>query len=384
MIYPVIEKNREKKLVIGITAEGSVNLLQGQLEHFKSLGYQTYLLAPYSERSAAFCLREGCVHLIIDIEREINPIKDLKTLRSIIKIFREIRPDIINLGTPKVSLLGMIAGSIVGVKKRIYTCRGFRFENEIGLKRKVLVGMEKVTAFFSDTIICISPSLKKYAIAQGIFKEEKTFVINKGSSNGLDLAKFSLINIDLAKQNTFLKKNNLVDKFIFGFVGRLVRDKGLFDLLTAFEILYEKNKNVRLLLLGSDITSSTEEKKELEKYKDHPGLLFLGFQNDVPFYMSMFDVMVLPSHREGFGNVYIQAAALGVACIGCDITGVKDAVSQNFNGLLVQPKSQNELYNAMESLYLQPEVVEKFGKNGQLWAENFDRQIIWDNLNDFY
>ena len=132
-----------KKLVIGITYEGTVNLLQGQLEYFKSLGYQTYLLGPYSERSAAFCRNEGCEHLVINIEREISLLKDLKTLWSIIKIFRKVKPDIINLGTPKVSLLGMIAGYVVGIEKRFYTCRGFRFEHEEGLKRKILVLMGK-------------------------------------------------------------------------------------------------------------------------------------------------------------------------------------------------------------------------------------------------
>ena len=137
-----------KKLVIGITAEGTVNLLQGQLDYFKSLGYETYLLGPYSERSAAFCKNEGCEHLVINIEREISPLKDLRTLWTIIMIFRKVKPDIINLGTPKVSLLGMIAGFIVGVEKRIYTCRGFRFEHEKGLKRKAT--LKPLLDFFSQ------------------------------------------------------------------------------------------------------------------------------------------------------------------------------------------------------------------------------------------
>ena len=148
-----------KKLLVGITAEGSVNLLLGQLAYFKSLGYKTYLLAPYSERSAKFCENEGCEHLVINIEREISIWKDIKTLWQILKIFGRVKPDIINLGTPKVSLLGMIAGSWVGVPKRIYTCRGFRFEHEAGLKKKILIGMEKITAYFAHDVICISHSV---------------------------------------------------------------------------------------------------------------------------------------------------------------------------------------------------------------------------------
>ena len=373
-----------KKLVVGITAEGSVSLLEGQLKHFKSLGYETFLLAPYSERSSKFCKDEGCVHLIIKIERKISPLSDLKTLFSLIKIFREVKPDIINLGTPKVSLLGMIAGAIVGVKKRIYTCRGFRFENEKGIKKTILVQMEKVTGFFAKKIICISPSLQNLAITENVFKAPKTMVINRGSSNGINLSKFSTEVVDQVAKDKFVTENNLKNKFIFGFVGRLVKEKGLSELLLAFEKLYKYNKDVCLIFLGSDITANVEEKKCLKRYKNHPAILFLGFQNDVPLYMSTFDVMVLPSQREGFGNVYIQAAALGVPCIGCDITGVKDAVSHNFNGILVEPKCEDQLYDAMEKLYLDKELAERFGKNGLVWAQNFDREIIWSQMDKIY
>ncbi len=376
--------NNQKKLIVGITAEGSVSLLEGQLAYFKSLGYETYLLAPLSERSEVFCIKENCKHLVIDIDREINPIKDFKTLLSIIKIFKEVKPDIINLGTPKVSLLGMIAGFFVGIKQRIYTCRGFRFENETGIKRLILVSMEKVTAFFANKIICISPSLKKYAVDNSIFNKEKTLVINKGSSNGLDLAKFSIDKIDLIKQNEFINQHELQNKFIFGFVGRLVKDKGLFDLLNVFDRLYSDNKDIRLLILGSDITSNHTEKSFVKKYKNHPAIIFLNFQSDVSFYMSMFNVMVLPSHREGFGNVYIQAAAMGVPCIGYDITGVRDAVAHNFNGLLVQPKSESQLFEAMKTLYLEKDLANQFGQNGIIWSSNFNNKIIWDGMNNIY
>jgi len=163
---------KQKKLVVGITAESSVNLLLGQLAYFKSLGYKTYLLAPYSDRSAKFCKDEDCEHLIINIEREISLFKDLRTLWQIINYFYKIKPDIINLGTPKVSLLGMIAARILGVKKRIYTCRGFRFEHEKGLKRKILISMEKVTSLFAQKVICISHSVKELGLKNKIFSNE--------------------------------------------------------------------------------------------------------------------------------------------------------------------------------------------------------------------
>jgi hypothetical protein len=145
-----------KKLIIGITAEGSVNLLLGQLAYYKEQGYETYLMAPYSERSAAFCKTEGCVHLVINIEREISPWKDLKTLWQIYQLFKKVKPDSINFGTPKVSLLGMLAGAFLGIRKRIYTCRGFRFEHEKGVKRSILIKMEQITSLFAHHVISIT------------------------------------------------------------------------------------------------------------------------------------------------------------------------------------------------------------------------------------
>lgn len=373
-----------KKLIIGVTAEGSVNLLQGQLAYFKALGYQTYLLGPYSERSAKFCKDEGCEHLIIDINREISPFKDLKTLWNIIKTFRKVKPDIINLGTPKVSLLGMIAGYITGVKKRIYTCRGFRFEHENGMKRKVLLGMEKITSNLAHKIICISPSLRSFAIENNVFDKNKTVVINQGSSNGIDLNKFSQNNINLIKKREFLEDNNLTDKFIYGFVGRLVNDKGIFELLKVFEKLYLTNKGIYLLVLGSDITSNIQEKKKLENYRNHPGICFLGFKSDIEVYISMFDVLVLPTHREGFGNAFIQAAALGVPSIGTNIIGVKDAINDGYNGLIIAPKNEEQLEEEMLKIFYNSSLRKKYGINGPKWAQNFDREVIWKGLDKIY
>ena len=180
-----------KKLIVGITAPGSVILIAGQMNYFKSLGYETYLLAPTDERVTAYCLREGCTHLPVNLEREISPLKDIKALFQIITHLRKIKPDVVNFGTPKVSLLGMIAAKILAVKNRIYTCRGFRFETEKGTKKKILIFLEKIISKCSHQIICISPSLKEFGINLNIFSETKAIVINKGSSNGINLAKFN-------------------------------------------------------------------------------------------------------------------------------------------------------------------------------------------------
>jgi glycosyltransferase involved in cell wall biosynthesis len=380
-------KMKPKKLIIGITAEGTVNLLQDQLRHFKTLGYQTYLLGPLSQRSAAFCKKEGCEHLVIDIEREISPLNDLKTLWSIIKIFKAIKPDIINLGTPKVSLLGMIAGTYVGVKKRIYTCRGFRFEHEKGFKRRLLISMEKITSKLAHEVICISKSVKTLGISHQIFNEDKVHVIHKGSSNGVNL---NLFNPELDQYNDVKNKVradfNLEKSFVFGFLGRIVDRKGINELFQVFNEIYNKNQNARLLLVGPFEMNQIADKKIIDKIDGHPGIINFGKvkQEEVPGFMLAMDVFVLPAWWEGFGNVLVQAAAMGLPVISTTGTGTVDAVSDGYNGILVPVKNKEKLQNAMEKMMGDKKKRKEYGENGILWAQNFDRQLIWKGLNKIY
>ena len=378
---------KSKKLIIGITAEGSVNLLLGQMAFYKSQGYKTFLLAPHSERSANFCKNEGCEHLIIDIEREISLVKDLKTLLKIYRIFKKIKPDIINLGTPKVSLLGMVAAFAVGVPKRIYTCRGFRFEHEKGNKRKVLIVMEKITSYFAHKVICISNSVEDLGLKHQIFKIDKSIVINKGSSNGVNLSLFNPNDLNFQNVKKELqKKYNLENKLVFGFLGRIVDRKGINELYEVFCQMYLSNENYRLFLVGPFEISQIEDKSLIEKINNHPGIINYGRvkQEDVPGYILTMDVFVLPAWWEGFGNVLVQAAAMGIPVISTTGTGTIDAVSDGFNGVLIPIKNKKKLNEAMSKLAEDESLREQFGKNGLVWAKNFDREIIWQQLATIY
>lgn len=378
---------KSKKLIIGITAEGSVNLLLGQLAFYKSQGYETFLLAPYSERSAAFCKNEGCEHLIIDIEREISPVKDLKTLLKIYTIFKKIKPDIINLGTPKVSLLGMLAAFAVRVPKRIYTCRGFRFEHEKGNKRKVLIAMEKITSYFAHKVICISNSVEDLGIKHQIFKKNKSIVINKGSSNGVNLSLFNPNDLNFQNvKNELQQKYNLENKLVFGFLGRIVDRKGINELYEVFSEMYSVNENYRMFLVGPFEISQIDDKSLIEKIDNHPGIINYGRvkQEDVPGFILTMDIFVLPAWWEGFGNVLVQAAAMGIPVISTTGTGTIDAVSDDFNGILIPVKDKIKLKEAMSKLAEDESLRQQFGKNGLVWAKNFDREIIWQQLDKIY
>lgn len=373
-----------KRLIIGISAEGSVVLLEGQAKYFVENGYQTFLLSPYSERVKEFCERECCTHLRINIKREISLISDIVVLLRIVYLFLKIKPDIINLGTPKVSLLGMIAGRLVGVKRRIYTCRGFRFEHETGLKRLILIAMERITARNANKIVCISPSLKKFGIENRLFNEEKAIVINAGSSNGFDLSRFSPLSVSKNSVDQLKIQLGIQDKFVFGFVGRIVDRKGINELYEAFDAICNTLPDIKLLIVGSFEEKQISNKAIIQSIKSHENILHVGSQKDVPLYITLMNILILPAWWEGFGNVLVQAAALGVPVIGTETTGVKDAVSNNYNGLLIEPRNTDQLVKAMRTLYDDKRLRDKFGSNGIEWAKNFDNKTIWKGLEEVY
>lgn len=375
---------RKKKLIVGITAPGSVNLLRGQLKYFHNKGFETYLIAPDDQKTRAFCAQENCTLLPVKIEREISLFRDLISLWVIIRHFYRVKPDIVNLGTPKMGLLGMIAAKLLGVKRRIYTCRGFRYEHEKGFKRKILMFMERLTGIFAHEIICISPSVKELGVKDKIFKPEKCRVIHKGSSNGINTEKFNPAIISQVEKQSLIKKLNLSNTFVFGFVGRLIDRKGIAELYAAFDQVYKKDKDAALIIVGPLEFEQISDKSLVNKLKSHPGIIMPGRTDNVPLYLSIMDVFVLPAWWEGFGNVFVEAAAMGIPVISTKGTGTKDAVSDGFNGILVDVKDVTQLTSAMLDLKDNREKRIQMGKNGIQWAKNFDTKIIWEGLDELY
>lgn len=373
-----------KKLVVGITAAGSVGLLPGQLKYFTDKGYKTYLLSPRTERSEAFCEREGCELLAVEMKREISPLHDLIAFFKILFIFIKIKPDIVNLGTPKVSLLGMVAAYLLGIKRRIYTCRGLRYEHESGNLKRILILMEKITSFCANEVNCISNSVRELGIKDGIFKKEKSSVIQMGSSNGINLKHFNPELISLDDQVKLKRELHIEGKFIYGFLGRIIDRKGITELIQAFSILYESNPNIRLLLVGPVEESQIKNLKILDEIKSHEGIIWPGRTDNVPLYLSIMDVFVLPAWWEGFGNVLVQAAAMGIPVISTTGTGTIDAVKHEFNGLLVPVKDVQNLATAMKNLYDNEKLRFEMGKNGLEWSKKFENSIIWEGLEKLY
>lgn len=373
-----------KKLIVGVTHPISTILLRGQLKFMSEHGFQVFLMADSSKNLDSFCKEENCTYIPIHIKREISLFNDIRTLFEVLSVLRKIRPDIVNFGTPKMGLIGMLASFFLKVQLRVYTCRGFRFETAEGLLRTLLIGMERLSGKCSTKVICISPSLCEQAIALNIFSREKICLINKGSSNGIDLNLFSINSIDLEKRKNILLHNNLVDSFVYGFVGRICEDKGIKELYEVFSRIHFFNKSSRLLLIGK--IEDSLDKTFLSNMLSHAGVVYLGVipKIELPTYFSIFNVFVLPTHREGFGNVLIEASAIGIPVITTTATGAKDAVRNGYNGILIPLNDIVELEKAMLRLQNNSEMRKKYANNGVMWAQNFKQELIWNGLLNIY
>lgn len=376
--------NSKLKLITGITAPGSVNLLRGQLQYFNQQGFETYLMAPHDARTLDYCARENSGLLGVDISREIDIPNDIKSLVKIYRHLQRVKPDVVNMGTPKMGLLGLIAAKFLGVKRRIYTCRGFRYEHETGFKRWLLINMERLAGYCAQDIICISQSVKELAIKDRVFKPAKCHVLHYGSSNGINTARFRPDVISSEDKGNLIKQLGLHGNFVFGFVGRLIDRKGISELYHAFSKLYIEEPASRLLIVGPAEFEQITDKSLVEKLKGHPGVLMPGRTDNVPLYLSVMDVFVLPAWWEGFGNVLVEAASMGIPVISTKGTGTRDAVKDGYNGILVEIKNADQLYNAMLEMRQNHDKRKQFGANGIKWAGNFDSNLIWGGMKDLF
>lgn len=380
----VREVPNKPKLMLGITCASSTVLIAGQGRYFVSKGYDVFVLGPSGGKIEGYCKKEGCRHLAVEMEREISMFSDLLSLLTLIRIIWKISPDIVNFGTPKISLLGLCAAFLLRVPMRVYTSRGLRYEHEIGLKKFILIAMEKLTGLFAHSILYISDSLREKASSDGVHPQKKALVIPPGSSNGVDLTRFSPKSVCESHKNLLQKQLSLDGKFVFGFVGRLIERKGIAELVRAFVDLRRSHDNVKLILVGGVDEAQFSNQKLLRLIRQHPNIEWLGSQEDIPLHLSIMDVFVLPAWWEGFGNVLIQAAAMGVPVISTQVTGCRDAVCDGFNGTLIPANDVEALKAQMERYLENAELRRDQGFNGRLWAERFKSQIIWDGLDKIY
>lgn len=323
--------------------------------------------------------REGVKIEPIKIERDISLIKDIKSLVQLILFFIKEKPKIIHSNTPKSSLLSMIAGWITGVKIRIYTIGGLRFEGSHGIKRAILILMEHVSCFFATHVLCESIGVKEKILDEGI-NESKLIILKPSNLNGIDTEYFdpnSYITADIRKEFGICN-----DDFVFLFVGRVVKDKGVKELLDAFELLTKNIKSIKLFIVGPNDGDSKFYDIMKARFERINGIEYLDQLDDVRKILVASNCLVLPSYREGFPNVVLEAGSMGKPVIMTNVNGHLEYLNKS-NGLLVEIGSVNDLYMAMQNIFLNRD---NYSSNEirKFVIENFDCKKVQKSLLKFY
>lgn len=362
-------------------------LLMGQHQFMAENGFEVVGVSSDSYELAEVQNEEQIRVAVVEMTRVISPVKDLKSLWKFYRLCRKEKPEIVHSHTPKAGIVGMLGAKLAGVPVRLHTVAGLPLMEATGIKRKVLDFVEKLTYSCATNVYPNSNGLYDFILDNNYTSKEKLKVLANGSSNGIDtdLFKPELIS---EQQRTVLKRelNIQPGDFIFVFVGRLVGDKGINELVKSFSQIDTNRYSCKLLLVGpleSHLDPLLPE--TLEKIESDPGIIAVGSQRDVRPYFAISDALVFPSYREGFPNVVMQAGAMGLPGIVSDINGCNEIIEEGKNGLIVPAKDTEQLKAAMLKLMTDKEYYNYLKQNARPMIETrYKQRVVWNALLEEY
>ena len=380
-----------KKQIIRITTVplSLSGLLKGQLrfmsQYFDILGISSKGEDNHLDKLIEL---EGIPTVAVEMTRKITPLKDLTAVYQLYKVFKKEKPFIVHSHTPKAGTLGMLAAFLAGVPHRLHTIAGLPLVEATGLKRTLLNTVESITYTCATKIYPNSYGLKDIILEEGFTTESKLKVIANGSSNGIDTSIFNPELFNDTDKNLALRTqlNIEAQDFVFVFIGRLVTDKGINELVSAFKNLYAKQNHIKLLLVGPYETELDPLLPETLEFIEHSGAVInTGWVDDVRPYFAISNALTFPSYREGFPNVVMQAGAMELPCIVTDINGCNEIVDHEKTGLIIPVKNTEALQQAMETVLDLGDEAVNMGKRCRTHiVNNFERQVVWDALLDEY
>ena len=342
-----------------------------QLKYLSENGFDVSVICS-SDDSLLSELGEKIHFIPVDMPRGLSIFKSISVIRKLIKIFKQESFNFIQYSTPNAALYGAIAAKICRVKIRNYHLMGFRYLGAKGILKVILKFLEKITCRLSSSIECVSKSNLELGVEEGIFAKNKATVVWNGSTGGIDLDRFSIENRTEWRNEIRNKLGYSKNDFIYGFVGRITKDKGIDELLEAF---LNSAHNAKLLMVGEFENEQELNHDLLSNAKSNNQIKFVGAVNDVEKYFAAIDMLVLPSYREGFGNVVIESAAMGTPAIVSDIPGPRDAVIPNKTAILVPPNNTMALENIFSTV--SKETIISLGKEAADFSKNnFDQNIL--------
>ncbi len=350
-----------------------------QFRFFKDKGHHMFVACSESQYLPDYSKLQGFDYLETPVNRSISLRDDFSSIRNLCRYIRKNKIDTVVGHTPKGGLLAMIAARLCGVKKRIYFRHGLVYETSSGLKRFILKTVDRVTSLCSTQIVCVSPSVLSRSIEDRLAPARKQLILNHGTCNGVDTSgHFNPDNVDPAAVEALRTKYGIKPgDFVIGYSGRLVRDKGIIELVKAFDSLKDAD-NCKLLLVGMFEERDALPEDIRERILSDPRIIFTGFVNGgMENYYALMDLYVLPSYREGFPTGVLEAQSMAKPVVTTRVTGCCDSIVDGVTGLFADntPESLAEkidrirLHNAID------------GNNGRRWVvENFDSRIIWKEI----
>jgi glycosyltransferase involved in cell wall biosynthesis len=376
-----------KKIIrISTVASSLSTLLKGQL-HFMNNHYEIVGIASDRDCLAKVSRDEGIRTILVKMTRVITPFKDLKAVFELYRIFKKEKPFIVHTHTPKAGTLGMFAAKLAGVPHRLHTIAGLPLLEATGPKRILLNVVEKLTYASATRILPNSFVLRDIIIEEKFCSKNKLEVIANGSSNGIDTEHYDRKKVSPKHIDALEKQLQITPQdMVFLFIGRVVKDKGINELVNAFDDLSKSHSNTKLIIVGPS-------EKELDPIDDitetliksNKNIYETGMVEDIRPYVAISDVLTFPSYREGFPNVVLQASCMETPCIVTDINGCNEIISDNFNGLIIPVKDSDALKESMLHLYDNPEKTKELAKNArQNIIDKYKRELVWKELLKLY
>jgi glycosyltransferase involved in cell wall biosynthesis len=315
--------------------------------------------------------------------RKITPIKDFISLIKLISFLKKERPLIIHSHTPKAGILAMLASKITNIPIRLHTVAGLPLMEEKGNKKKMLELIEKLTYSFSTFVFTNSNGLYKYIIDNNYVSKSKLKVIGNGSSNGVDVNYFSPTSVsEKEKEKLKLSLGILENDFTFVFVGRIVADKGINELINAFDTISFQNNAIKLLLVGEQESHLDPlNENTLKLISTNKNIIKTGFQKDIRPFLAVSDALVFPSYREGFPNVIMQAGAMELPVIATNINGCNEIIINEKNGVLIELKNNGAIVKAMVRLIEDEAFYKNLKSNARsMIVSRFERKVICEKI----
>lgn len=361
-------------------------LLEGQLG-FMSDHFEVTAISSEKDRLESFGEAQGISTFCLEMTRKITPLKDIRAVYKLYRFLTKEKPQIVHTHTPKAGIVGMMASYLAGTPHRLHTVAGLPLMEATGLKRSLLNFVERATYRFATKVYPNSNVLQDFILSEKFTSIDKLKVIGEGSSNGIDTNYFSRSQIsEEAIQEKRIELSIDKNDFVFVFVGRIVADKGINELIAAFAKIKENHSNVKLLLVGpfeDDLDPVLPETQQA--INDWSEIITTGFVSDVRRFFAVSNALVFPSYREGFPNVVMQAAAMELPSIVSNINGCNEIIRHGENGIIVPVKNSLELQNAMEKMLLNPSLTEQLAiASRPSIVDRFERSVMWNALLDEY